>query len=220
MTPHQRTRGEDYAPLAVHLVGTPPQPLPAPAMAEALLSPQSEAVAVPVSSIDVAPPLPAAAPEPASTASAPATPRDARPQSASASSPSGTVSIGEPLAGMSALPPDLVARVHGNYMIEVEYPARLLSMPQVVYPPAALELQRGDSVVVWLAIDRKGAVEDTVFVAGLPGFIDAVSEALQSAKFLPAEERGEIIPFYIVLQFDFKAARAATATAGNVEAGK
>ena len=42
-----------------------------------------------------------------------------------------------------------------------------------------------------------------------------VLAALPTAKFLPAEERGEIIPFYIVLQFDFRTTGGAVAPSAN-----
>jgi TonB family protein len=99
-----------------------------------------------------------------------------------------------------------------NYLIEVEKPVRVLSLPDVAYPREALAAGRQDTVVAWVAVDRDGAIEEIVIDSGEPEFAEAVLAALPSAKFLPAEERGEIVPFYILLQFDFRTADATTGT--------
>lgn len=213
-------RGDDRVPLAVRLVDppAPPAPLPAPTAAEAIVSPRSEAAALPAASPDVAPKPSTATPAPSVTAVQPPAPAEVRPEPASPVPALGTVAIAEPAGGMAALSPDVVARSHGGYLIEVEKPVRVLRMPEVAYPQVALEAQREGTVVVWLAIDRDGAIEDVVVDSGLPAFVDAVMDALPSAKFLPAEERGELIPFYIALQFDFRIAGGATASPGAVAA--
>ncbi|MBK9116813.1 MAG: energy transducer TonB [Betaproteobacteria bacterium] len=201
--------GDVPAPLAVRLVGPPAaaEAPPAPATPDVVVSAEASPVALPAPSSEAG-----VAPQPARVAEEPRAVADPRPSPSATAPPPGTVSARENYAAMGGISPDLVSRAHMNYLIEVEKPVRVLNLPEVPYPPEALAAGRQDTVVAWVAIDREGAIEDVVIDSGEPEFADAVLAALPTAKFLPAEERGELVPFYILLQFDFRTARG-TATA-------
>ncbi len=205
-------QGDPFAPLAVRLVG-PPSPAeapPVPAAPEVVVTTDASAVALPAPS-DAS----SAEPRPARVADDVRVAVQPRP-SANATAPSrGTVAVRENYGAMGGMSADLVTRAQSSYLIEVEKPVRVLSVPEVPYPPEALRAGRQDTVVAWIAIDREGAIEDVVIDSGEPEFAQAVLAALPKAKFLPAEERGEIIPFYIVLQFDFRTAGGANGAAAD-----
>jgi len=205
--------GEPFAPLAVRLVG-PPAPAeapPAPAAPEVVVTADASAVALPAPSAEAS-----AEPRPAQVADE-ARAEAQRPTPASAPAPPpGAVRVRENYGAMGGISADIVTRAQSDYLIEVEKPVRVLQMPEVPYPPEALRAGRQDTVVAWVAIDREGAIEDVVIDSGEPEFAEAVRAALPTAKFLPAEERGEIVPFYIVLQFDFRMAGGTSGVAAGV----
>ena len=203
---------EAIAPLAVRLVG-PPAPAtapPSPQTTDAVVTADTAAQALPSPSTEANAP-----PTPAMTAAAPVAAAEAPPADAAAAPPPGTVAVRENYAAMAGISTDIVARAHSDYLIEVEKTVRVLRLPEVPYPPEALAAGRQDTVVAWIAVDREGAIEDVVIDSGEPEFAAAVLAALPTAKFLPAEERGEIIPFYIVLQFDFRTTGGAVAPSAN-----
>lgn len=199
--------GDVAAPLAVRLVG-PPLPAeapPAPAAPDVVVAAEASTAALPARAGDES-----AQTQPARVADAPLAPTEPRRAPSAAAPPPGTVSARENYAAMGGISPDIVARAHMNYLIEVEKPVRVLRLPEVPYPPAALAAGRQDTVVAWVAVDRDGGIEDVVIDSGEAEFADAVRAALPSAKFLPAEERGELVPFYILLQFDFRTSGSIT----------
>jgi outer membrane biosynthesis protein TonB len=213
---------DDLVPLAVRLVEMPSQRLqpPTPAPTETIVSQSAEAAALPVPSMEVASEPPPQAHTPGSAVVEPPLPADARPGSAASVPASGTVAIAENYAALAGLSNELVTRTQGTYMPEVETPVRIIKSPDVVYPQNALKEGRQATVVVWLAIDTQGAIEEVVVDSDEQEFVGAVRDALPMAKFLPAMERGTIIPYYVVMQFDFRTAGATTTAAGAVQPGK
>jgi len=215
-------RSDDLVALAVRLVELPSpraQP-PTPAPTERIVSQRAEAAALPVPSLEAAPePLPKTH-TPGSAVVEPPMPADARPGSAASVPASGTVAIAENYAALAGLPNELVTRTQGTYMPEVETPVRIVKTPDVAYPPNALKDGRQATVIAWLAIGIRGEIEEVVVDSDEQEFVDAVRDALPTAKFLPAVERGTIIPYYVVMRFDFRTAGATTTSASAVQPGK
>jgi hypothetical protein len=115
----------------------------------------------------------------------------------------GRVDVTMPNA-LSGLPDELLYRAQGEFPVEIDQPVRLLAMPDVPYPPAALEARREDSVLAWVAVSAEGEPEEVVIAEGAPDFVGTVSEALLKARFLPAETDGRPIRFYAILRIDFR----------------
>ena len=195
--------GYSNAALTVELVSLPAK---AEVPVAAVTTPVPEVVSAPMTRAE-APALPAN-PIPAATAPAapapvpvePVPPRDA-PQ---ASLTLGQIRMAENYAGLSGLPEELVLRTQGEFLIEVDKLVRVVRNPEVVYPPDALKARREGTVVAWLALDREGAVMETIIVSGEPEFAAAVESALPTARFLPAENGGETVPFYLIMTFEFR----------------
>ena len=97
----------------------------------------------------------------------------------------------------------LQQRSQAEYPIEIDKPVRVLVAPAVGYPPAAAKSKREGTVVAWTAVGAGGEIEDIV-IEGDPEFGDAVTQAMGGAKFLPAENDGSPIRFYVVLTFEFR----------------
>ena len=190
------------------------------ALTVALVSPSSQAevavtaVPAPVSVVARAPmrrteapavpatPMPAA-PPPAVPASVPVEPLPSRAET-QASLTLGQIRMAETYAGLSGLPEELVLRTQGEFLIEVDKLVRIVRNPDVVYPPDALQARREGTVVAWMALDREGALTEIIIVSGEPEFAAAVEAALPTARFLPAENGGETVPFYLIMTFEFR----------------
>jgi len=92
----------------------------------------------------------------------------------------------------------------------MEFPAEIqggVDIPEgffVDYPPEALAEGREASVLVWIVVNAEGRVEATHFIAGSPGFTEAVEAALATARFGPAINDHHPIRFYTTLSFEFR----------------
>ncbi len=203
VSPRPFAWGYSSAALTVELVSPPTKAeVPVPAVT----APVPEVVSAPMTRTD-ATPSPgnsiSAATAPASPAPVPVEP--APPQDATqASLTLGHVRMAENYAGLSGLPEELVLRTQGEFLIEVDKLVRIARNPDLAYPPEALQAGRQGSVVAWLALDRDGAVTETIIVSGEPEFAAAVEAALPTARFLPAENIGETVPFYLIMTFEFR----------------
>lgn len=195
--------GYSNAALTVELVAPPPKAedttaaatTPIPEIVNAPL-PRPEPPETPTSPM---PPVPAPA-NPAPDAVKPEPPRDAT----QASLTLGRIHMAESYAAVSSLPEELVTRTQGQFLIEVDKLVQVVRNPDVVYPPDALKARREGTVVAWLALSREGTVEETIIVSGEPEFAAAVEAALPSARFLPAVNGGEAVPFYLIMTFEFR----------------
>jgi TonB family protein len=91
-----------------------------------------------------------------------------------------------------------------GFPAEVESPVQLPGKLQVPYPRSALEARREGTVLAWAIVDRQGAVERMGIVAGQADFNEAVRATLAKTRLIPARDGGKPIPFYIMLEFDFR----------------
>lgn len=156
----------------------------------------------------VVPPLPV--PDPTLPPPRPATPPpvpqipDAQPASTPPALQTARIRMATNYSALSSLPEELVQRSQGEFLVEVDKLVQVVRSPDVVYPADALAAGREDTVVVWLALDRDGAITESIIVSGAPEFAEAVTSALPSARFLPAVNAGENVPFYLIMTFDFR----------------
>jgi TonB family protein len=203
VSPRPFAWGYSNAALTVELVAPPPKAEPP---VEALTMPVPEVASAPMTRME-SPTLPADA-IPAATAPAAPVPSPAKPvpprDATQASLTLGQVHIAENYAGLSGLPEQLTLRTQGEFLIEVDKLVRIARNPDIAYPPDALKARREGTVVAWLALDREGNVTETIIVSGEPEFASAVEAALPTARFLPAENGGETVPFYLIMTFEFR----------------
>jgi outer membrane biosynthesis protein TonB len=100
---------------------------------------------------------------------------------------------------------------------EIDQPVRIGKPLVVPYPPRALRERREDTVVLWAVVDADGIVEKFHFAEGTPEFVRAVTLALRTTRFVPAENNGSVIRFYILLELQFRIdARSGDASASGV----
>ncbi len=195
--------GYSNAALTVELVAPPPTPEMPVAVEPA---PVPEILNVPMTSTE--PPESPANPAPPAAAPAnpaPATAEPRPPQAAEqASLTLGRIRAALSYSRLSGLPEELVLRSQSEFLIEVDKLVRVARNPDVIYPPDALKARREGTVVAWLALDREGAVMETIIVSGEPEFAAAVEAALPTARFLPAENGGQTVPFYLIMTFEFR----------------
>lgn len=199
------------APLTVRLMAPAAHPAPAaaPIVLPMPITPALPIVASPLAKLLNVDQLPVEAGVASPDAPAPVPPRV--PEHAEASG-FNQVDVSENYSILHSLQEELVLRTQGDYLVEVEKPVRMLKRPEVNYPPEALSAQRQGTVVAWIAINTDGNVDEVIISSGTEEFAEAVREALPSARFLPAEERGQIIPYYIVLSIDFRSGVPTTAS--------
>lgn len=194
--------GNPVLPLQVELQTSPtaflPSSVPLPPAPE-LLSPEVRSTVPPVP----VPDPPALAQVPPDQTPLPQK-ADALQASAPPTLPSGHVRIAAAYAALSSLPEELVQRSQGEYLVEVDKLVQVIKSPDIVYPADALASGRGGEVLVWIALDREGTMIESIIVTGDPEFADAVTRALPSARFLPAVNAGEAVPFYIIMTFSFQ----------------
>ncbi len=200
--------------LAVLLVGAP-----APPSAEAQSGDLS--IAVPARETPLLP-EPAAQVE-ARNALPPSAASDARAQPAppaAAASADRVVSLGSVdvrllTDGMdTGLHPMHADRVGSEFPAEIAQGVRLAARPDVKYPEDALAARRQGSVLAFVVVDAKGAVEEVSIVEGAPEFAQPVQDALLATRFRPAEDRGTPVRFYTMLRFDFVPNTPGAAPAG------
>lgn len=91
-----------------------------------------------------------------------------------------------------------------EFPAEIETPVRHAEPIDVAYPPLALEEKREGTVVAWVVVDAEGRVEEISIPEGGPEFGEAVQNALLAARFLPAEDRGQAIRYFTMLEFRFR----------------
>ena len=102
-------------------------------------------------------------------------------------------------------------RSRTEFPAEVKEPVRIGEPLHFDYPAAALMNQREGVVVAWLLVDADGAVAELNIISGDDDFSVAVANALAAARLLPASDLyDKPIPFYTVLEFDFRIDRART----------
>ena len=87
---------------------------------------------------------------------------------------------------------------------EIDEPVRIGQPLVVPYPPRALREGREDTVVLWAVVDTDGIVEKVHFAEGTPEFVRAVTLALSTTRFVPAENDGSVIRFYMLLELQFR----------------
>jgi TonB family protein len=156
--------------------------------------------------------VPSAGPAPPRVAPRPA-PEPAPPQPVAKKARSrGTAALdvlAEPLADKTRLG-EYYDRQLTEFPVEIDRPPRVPEKIVARYPRAALEDGREDSVAVWVIVGPDGAAEQIQVLDGTPEFADEVVAAVQSARFLPAENNLRPIRFPIALQFDFRTATGET----------
>ena len=103
----------------------------------------------------------------------------------------------------TSLHPVHADRVGREFPAEIAQGVRLAAKPDVKYPEDALAARRQGSVLAFVIVDAKGALEEVSIVEGAPEFAQPVQDALLAARFLPAKDRGTPIRFYTMLRFDF-----------------
>lgn len=99
----------------------------------------------------------------------------------------------------------LQERVREQFPTEVWHPVRIADPIRVRYPPAALAAHREGVVIAFLVVAADGSVQELDIIEGDDDLSLAVADALALARLAPAEEiGGRPIPFYTVLEFDFR----------------
>lgn len=196
------TWGTASAAITVNLVAPQPVVDPAPLVPElpapVITSVDPGGAVAPATTSETAPP-----PAPAVLPEEPPRAEPAQP-AAQPSVAAGKVDVAENYAAVSGLPEELANRTHGEFLIEVDKLAQVVRQPDIAYPPEALAAGREGKVMAWIALDREGAITETIIVSGEPEFAAAVEAALPTARFLPAINAGEAVPFYIILNFNFR----------------
>jgi TonB family protein len=90
-----------------------------------------------------------------------------------------------------------------------QFPVELGNVPRMDgpirarYPAAALRDGREANVVVWVVVDASGKADNIIVVEGVPEFSNEVIEAVQAARFVPAHDNLQAIPYPIALEFRF-----------------
>jgi TonB family protein len=79
----------------------------------------------------------------------------------------------------------------------------LVSLPQPVYPPAALAVRASGTIIVAILIDQKGNVEKAEIVSGHPLLRAAAVKAALKAKFVPATLSGTPVKARSEIHFRF-----------------
>ena len=115
---------------------------------------------------------------------------------------------------MAHLGEALQTRALFEFPAEIDTPVRSIGTVDVVYPPEALNEGREADVVAWVIVDANGQVEEISIPVGGPEFGEPVQNALLDAKFLPAQDRGQPIRYFTMLEFKFRVGTPA-ASAGT-----
>lgn len=89
---------------------------------------------------------------------------------------------------------------------EIDTPVRLPGKLDVPYPPAALAAREEGTILVFAVVAEDGSVEQShlQFEQGSRELGEAVETALRRTRFLPAEDGGKAIRFYVTLEFVFR----------------
>jgi TonB family protein len=126
---------------------------------------------------------------------------------------SATVRVAGELLANSERLGELLSRQQSEFPREVDSPALLVDKVRASYPPAALAEGREDSVVVWIVVDAKGAIEEILVAEGTEEFSAAVIAAVRQARFVPAQ--GNLAPIRFPLALEFRFAIDGKAVAGT-----
>jgi hypothetical protein len=106
------------------------------------------------------------------------------------------------------------ARLAAQYPVRPGRLPRLSRTLTVTYPERALRDRTSARVDALLLLDAKGAVLETTIKSDDPVFAPAVSDALATATFVPAQAADMSLPYWIALEFVF-AIDPAKAAAGR-----
>ena len=83
--------------------------------------------------------------------------------------------------------------------------ARALEVPAPEYPDKARRRRIQGTVVVALAINKKGEIDRVKVVQPLdPALDEAAVDALKHWRFAPAEKDGEAVPFQVLVEVRFR----------------
>ncbi len=188
-----------------------------PSIEVALATPRESAASVAV--IDLPTPLqrlaeftlpPMAQPVPASAnLSAPTRP-------ANAANHDGMLIEAQPLQDRDRLGDELATKLVREYPLELDLPVRLKDKIVARYPPAALAAGREGSVAAWVVVDAEGRPEEIQVTDGTEEFAASVRDAIQAARFLPAQNNLQKIRFPIALEFQFKVGAPGGAEQANL----
>jgi TonB family protein len=105
---------------------------------------------------------------------------------------------------------------------EIDAPVRLPGKLEVSYPPAALAAREEGTILAFAVIAADGSVEQSHLLSEQPSaeLGKAVDDLLRRTRFIPAEDGGKAIRFYVTLEFTFRIesdARKVTADSGASE---
>lgn len=194
--------GDGASLLAVRLV----EPPPSPPISVTEVDAATLAAAESPTKVPSPPPSPPPSESVSKAAPQPDPPQPA-PTEAAFSAPSlplGQVDVGESRFGLAILDQELVLRTQSEYPAEVDKAVRVVRKPDVSYPADAFAAQRSGTVIAWLAVNREGGVDEVIIVSGEPEFAEAVTAAIPTARFQPAEDGGATIRYYFVMEFEFR----------------
>jgi TonB family protein len=117
--------------------------------------------------------------------------------------PIGTVTV-TPNDIYALLGEELDKRAHAEFPSEVDKPVQLTSSASVEYPKPALAQRIEESIVAWIVVSAEGEVEEVQIENDASEFKDAVVAAARQSRYSPAENKGERIRHYIMLEYRFR----------------
>jgi len=90
--------------------------------------------------------------------------------------------------------------------IPYDDPPQPLSNIRPVYPEIAQEAGIEGTVVVQVFIDKKGRVQDTIILKGIPntGLDEAALKAIRKTRFRPAKQRERAVGVWISIPVNFR----------------
>jgi TonB family protein len=95
-------------------------------------------------------------------------------------------------------------RAHAEFDVEIDRPVQLEAMPIIPYPPAALARGVEESLLAWIVVDPEGKVEEVQVENDTSEFKDAVLTAARQSIFQPAQNHGQKIRHYIMIEYRFR----------------
>ena len=125
-----------------------------------------------------------------------------KPSGAAAGAPDINVSVGT-IADPAQLGPDFIAQLAQRFPNPAQKVPVLLGAPVVDYPRAAVEKGMEGRFAAIASIDALGKVADAKLVIEDPIFGPALLEALKRMEFSPAQDGGNPIPYWAIVEFVF-----------------
>jgi hypothetical protein len=125
-----------------------------------------------------------------------------KPSSAAPGAPDINVSVGT-IADPAQLGPDYVAQLAQRFPNPAQKVPVLLGAPVVDYPRTAIEKGMQGRFAAVVAIDALGKVADARLVIDDPIFGPALLDALKRMEFAPAQDGGNPIPYWAIVEFVF-----------------